>query len=122
MKENRGGKREGAGRPKKEKNYSEDFKEKLLEALEVKAKDTGKSIYQVMVDLIYDEKTQSSVKQAMIKLVKEVFVVSESKKTVENYDLGPKVYLPEVKPKPDEIKKMEERFAKDMENFRAGNA
>jgi hypothetical protein len=120
-KENRGGKREGAGRPKKEKNYSEDFKEKVFEALEEKAKETGRTIYQVMVDLVYDDNTQSSVKQGMIKLIKEIFVISESKRTVEEIK-GPTIYVPVQMEKPEEIKDMEEQFKKDMENMKAGNA
>jgi hypothetical protein len=118
-KENRGGAREGAGRPKKEKNYSEEFKESLLAALEEKAKETGKTIYQVMVDLIYDSRTQSSVKQAMIKLIKEVYVVTESKRTIEEIK-GPTIYVPVQMEKPEDIKKQEERFREGM--GKVGNA
>jgi hypothetical protein len=99
----RGGSRKGAGRPKIAKSYSDEVKKDFLKAAKEKAKETGQTLGQVVMGLIYNEKIQDSVRIAAIKAWAEVVVVKEKKSTVEvNERIGPKIYLPEIAPKPKE--------------------
>lgn len=114
VKENRGGARAGAGRPKKDtKEYSDDFKNTLFDALERKAKETGKNFGDVYADLLYDRKTQDTTKAGLFKILGEISVVKESKKTVTNEDKRPMILLPGVQEKPQEIKNKEHEFSQN---------
>lgn len=102
-KDPRGGARPGAGRPKsKPKEYSDAFKDGLLKALEKKAKDTGLSIYDVIVDMLYDGKTQDTVRVSLFKAFSEIMVVKENKKIIDFTDRKV-LQLPQVQERPAEF-------------------
>lgn len=73
-KENRGGARAGAGRPPGSiaKEYSDEFKDKLLEALDRKAEETGQTVYELFVDRLYNKRVQDAVFASMFKIVADV--------------------------------------------------
>jgi hypothetical protein len=97
-----GGKREGAGRPKAQKNYSDKFKADMLKALGKKAKLEGKTIFDVYADRLFDPKTQSSVFASLMKVMADVMATKETKSTVETHNYGPVIGLPPIKEKPPE--------------------
>lgn len=113
-KENRGGARTGAGRkPKEPKEYSEEFKSTLFSALAKKAKETKKTWGDVFADLLYDRKTQDTTKAGLFKILGEISVIKESKRTVTNEDKRPMILLPGVQEKPQEIKNKEYEFSQN---------
>jgi hypothetical protein len=92
----------GPGRPKKRHNYSDKFKSSMEKALQKKAKDTGKSIFDIFCDMLWtvDKKTASAW-SANFKSLVEIMVAKESHQVVEKHDAGPRIGLPPIK-KPDE--------------------
>ena len=109
--ENRGGARNGAGRPKKEpKEYSDEFKNTLIDALIRKAKKEKKNFGDVFADLLYHPKVQDTTKAGLFKILGEIFTIRESKKTVTNEDKRPVILLPGIQEKPKEIEKKEIEF------------
>ena len=107
----RGGSRPGAGRPKVFKSFSDAVKKDFLKAAKDKAKETGRTLGQVVIGLIYDENIQDSVRIAALKAWAEVVVVKESKQTVEEHRFsGPSICLPPMLPRPDRIKDEEEKL------------
>ena len=98
----RGGSREGAGRPKIAKSFSDEVKKDFLKAAKEKAKESNKTLGQVVVGLIYDENIQDSVRIAALKAWAEVVVVKESKQMTEQV-LKPTIVLPATLPKPKEF-------------------
>lgn len=88
-KENRGGYREGAGRkPKPAKEFSDEFKRGLLEAMSKKESEkNGKSVYDVALDMLYgDIRCQDTTRASVFKIISEVFTVKESEKKVTTED------------------------------------
>jgi hypothetical protein len=103
----RGGSRKGAGRPKIAKSFSDEVKKDFLKAAKEKARETGQTLGQVVVGLIYDGNIQDSVRIAALKAWAEVVVVKERKSTIETKErLTPTIYLPEIAPKPKELEKV----------------
>lgn len=113
-KENRGGARAGAGRPAKpSKEYSEEFKAGFVDALAKKAKETGKTIYEIAIDMYYDRRTQAVAKLGVLKILTEVFVIKESKRTIEEV-FTPRVYLPKQTEKPAEAIERERKSLAEL--------
>jgi hypothetical protein len=99
---NSGGAREGAGRKKAIKSYSDAFKSGMMKALKAKAKETGKTIQEIIVDVAYsDNKKWGNMRAAALKLVADVLVTKESHQTIDKRDIGPQIGLPPIK-KPEE--------------------
>lgn len=97
-KENRGGAREGAGRKKKTQTYSDKFKKGMYSALAMKAKETGKTIQEVIVDMAYtNDKKWGNMRIAAAKLIADVLVTKESHSTIEKHEIGPQIGLPPIK-------------------------
>uniref|UniRef100_A0A6M3K6D5 Uncharacterized protein n=1 Tax=viral metagenome TaxID=1070528 RepID=A0A6M3K6D5_9ZZZZ len=97
-----GGARAGSGR--KSYNISEKEKQMLMKVARKRAKETGRSIADILMDAIYnpeDEKT----KIVAIKLFYDVVTVRDSHKIVEAHQFDHRVLiLPEIKrPKLEEI-------------------
>ncbi|MDI6741635.1 MAG: hypothetical protein QMD11_02760 [Smithella sp.] len=110
-KENRGGPRKGAGRPKKEpKEYSDEFKNTLFNALRRKARKMKKNFGDVFAELLYDRKTQDTTKAGLFKILGEISVIKESRRTVTNEDKRPVILLPGLQRKPEEIVEKEHEF------------
>lgn len=100
-KENRGGAREGAGRPKKvPKEYSEKFKRDLRKALRKKAREAKKTEHDILVELLYDERTQESVRLGAYNKIADVFVVKETKTTVDVNEIHKVIILPPIMKRP----------------------
>jgi len=79
----KGGKREGAGRPKATKLYSDAVKKDFLRAAKRKAKETGKTLGDIVMEIAYGQYHQDSVRIAAVKCFNDVIVVKESVKMVE---------------------------------------
>jgi hypothetical protein len=111
----RGGSRPGAGRPKMFKNFSDAVKKDFLKAAKEKAKETGQTLGQVVVGLIYDENIQDSVRIAALKAWAEVVVVKESKQTIEERRFnGPVIGLPPIMPRPDRDEEEGKQLNREM--------
>lgn len=114
MKEARGGKREGAGRPKKGgREFSDKFRANVLRALKRKAAELGMADpFEAVADLALNPAHQSSVRAAAWKLIAEMNVVKESKQSLDvNHFDRPQVYLPEPMAKPLEAQDKEKEIA-----------
>ena len=104
-KENRGGKREGAGRPKAvPSQFSDQFKKNVMAALKRKAGEFGFSNpLDALATLALDPGVQDAVRLGCWKIIADMNTVKHTKQTVDinRYDM-PQVYLPEPLPKPPE--------------------
>jgi hypothetical protein len=78
--------------------YSDAVKKDFLRAAKKKAKESGKTLGDVVMDIAYGEKTQDSVRIAAVKCFNEVVVIRESVKTVET--LPGVIELPAMGPDP----------------------
>jgi hypothetical protein len=100
--ERRGGAREGTGPKKPIRSYSDKFKADMLKALDKKAKATGKTIYDVFCDKLWDEKQKMPTAWAAnFRSLCEIMVTKETKSTIEKHEIGPRIGLPPIK-QPDE--------------------
>ena len=100
-KENRGGARDGAGRPPKPpKEYSDYFKRGIVRSLKKKEKETGQSVFDIYADMLYSKHTQVAVKASLIKLYSDVMVEKVSKSVTEINDNRQIVILPATQEKP----------------------
>ena len=95
------GRKPGTGRPPKKNTYSDKFKKGMYSALALKAKETGKTIQEVIVDMAYtNDKKWGNMRIAAAKLIADVLVTKESHSTIEKHEIGPQIALPPIK-KPD---------------------
>lgn len=110
-KDPRGGKRPNqTGRPKVKKEYSDEFKAGILKAIAKKAEQTGKTVYDLFADKLYNRKTNDNTFAGLFKILQDTMVVKESLSESHEFKHGPTLYLPETKPKPKEFKEKEEQF------------
>jgi hypothetical protein len=79
----RGGARKGAGGPKQTRIYSDAVKKDFLRAAKKKAKETGRTLGDVVMDIAYGEGIQDAVRIAAVKCFNDVVVVRESVKVVQ---------------------------------------
>jgi hypothetical protein len=110
-KDNRGGARAGAGRPKGDPSaFSEQFKKKAMRALSKMAVQYGiEDPFLALADLALSPDVQDTVRLGAWKIYSEMNVIRESKQSVEvSRGNKPQVYLPEVLAKPPEAVKREE--------------
>lgn len=111
-KENRGGRREGTGRPPKEPNqYDDSTKQDAMKWLNAEAKVRGyKNPWQAMAEFVLTAKSEM-VRALLWKQYVEMNVVKRSKQTVDiNHFEMPQVYLPEPMVKPAEAEAKEREF------------
>ena len=120
-KENRGGARSGAGRPEGSKSkpateYSEEFKNAILNGLAKKAQEVGKDYGYMFAELLYDKRTQDTTKNGLFKILAEIFTVKESKQSIEKTEKSerPVLILPALTDKPGEIVQKEKEFNESM--------
>ena len=99
---NWGGKREGAGRKKQPRTYSDKIKSRLMKVLKGKEKETGKCWLQDLVDMNQDTSVQDSVRIAAKKLISDMLVIRESHRTEEVLHYGPAI-LPVLEDDPSRI-------------------
>lgn len=96
-----GGKRKGAGRPKKTKDYSEETKNGWLKAIKKVAKEKGQTYQEVLVEMLYDNDIQDTVKASIAKIIGEVLVVKATEQKIDvKADKGPVFYIPKKDPDP----------------------
>ncbi len=95
-KENRGGARQGSG-PKAQTVSAAQLKE-MRAAAEKKAKDEGKSLFDVCLDWIYDKDIKIDRQQAAWKMYMDKFLIQASEGGDADKTLGPSIYLPKQKP------------------------
>jgi hypothetical protein len=102
-KENRGGAREGSGRKKKTRIYSDKVKKAYIKAAAKLAKEHGKSIEEVMLSMIYDPKVVDVAKASVLKIYNEALLVKESEQELNVNRSGPGIYLPQTKSDPAKL-------------------
>lgn len=104
-KDNRGGARPGAGRPKDEdRDLSKAQIKEMLRAAARIARQTGVTMDDILVRIAYSEKTKTAEKLAAIKLFKEYTMVKTTDQNVNvSQQIGPKIGLPEIKPLPENV-------------------
>lgn len=109
---NRGGARAGAGRPEKPpREWSNEIKQDLVDALEESAKQKNKSWLQLLAELPYERHTPAQVRIGALRLIAEILVIKESKRTIEERKMAV-ILLPGVQPKPQNIIEAERDFNK----------
>ena len=102
--ENRGGKREGAGRPpRKRPEYSQAAKERTWEAIKTVADELGYDVFEHLVRTASARKGKSMTAQGQnaMKIIKDILMTGESVSRQEIEVTGhraPTVYLPEELP------------------------
>lgn len=101
---NTGGSREGAGRKRIASRWSDVFKRGLIKAIKAKHKETGKSIQEVIVEILYASYQQPKDRIAAYKAISDALVERSSHKTVEEHKhtYAP-VILPPMKDDPATI-------------------
>ena len=89
-------------KPRDKGTLSDNIKNGILAAAAKLAEKYGKTIEEAMLELIYDDDTQVSVKASVFKTYLDALVVkaSEQKIDVSTKQEGPVVYLPEQRPDP----------------------
>lgn len=95
------GEKKAGGRPRKVKNYSEQVKNNWLAAAAKIAKETGMSIEEHLLRMLISPEVQDTSKVGIGKLYCEALLIKETKQTVVEV-AKPKIYLPEIAPKPKE--------------------
>jgi len=104
-KENRGGKRLGAGRPKgSRETLSTRQVGDMLDEAEKRAELEGKTIFGVLLGFIYDIDANLRDRTACIKLALEHTVPKLSEGGEADKALGPAVFLPEQHPRLELVK------------------
>jgi hypothetical protein len=94
-KENRGGARAGAGRPRKKKTVSEKIRAAYMKAARELAKEHGEPLEKAMLRMIYKDDVQDSVKASIMKTYNDALLIRESEsklKVDDNRALGPTIY------------------------------
>jgi len=103
-KENRGGKREGAGRkPEKRASLSVAQVSRMLRKAKKMALKTGKDVDDILIEFIYHADGKISDRLAAIKLFKEYTAPKPSEGGKADKKLGPSLFLPEQRPPELEI-------------------
>lgn len=104
-KDNRGGKRPGAGRKPAEKfTITDQQVREMIAAAKRIAKQTGVTLDDILVRIAYSEKSKTNEKLAAIKLFKDYTMVKTSENNVNvSKQIGPVIGLPELKPLPENV-------------------
>jgi hypothetical protein len=98
--ENRGGARPGTGpKPQPKPNYDEKFKKNVLAAVSRLEKKHQKKFLDAILEQVYDDKAQASVKASIFKAYIDIFTVKQTESKSERHDWkhqGPAIMLPEM--------------------------
>lgn len=104
-KDNRGGKRAGAGRPRQTKTVSEKVKKGWIIAARKIKKEKGMSIEEIALRMLLDPDIQDTVKASIIKIYNDALIVKTSETTQHvDHTHGPAVGLPPVREDPAKLK------------------
>mgnify|MGYP001613488416 FL=1 len=96
---NSGGNRDGAGRKRTASKWSDAFKARLISAINKKKKETGKTIQEVIVEILYASYQQPKDRIAAYKAISDALVERGSHKVVEEHKYA---YAPVLLPVQDE--------------------
>jgi hypothetical protein len=96
-----GGRREGAGA--KKQTLSAFQVQQMLDKAKEYAEKYGKSVDDILLTFIYDEKASLKDRAACIKLWKEYTIAKLSEGGEADKNLGPGIYLPEERPDPAKV-------------------
>lgn len=97
--ENRGGARPGAGRkPGPNRTLSAKLVNEMLRKAKKYARKHGKTLDEVLLDLVYAETTRDADKIACVRLFKEYTTPKIEEGGEVDRQLGPAVFLPEHRP------------------------
>lgn len=94
-----GGSRTGSGKKKTARDYGDAFRLKLSKTIAKKAKETGKGLEEVLIDMVYDDGAMLTARVGALKQVIDVLVPKTSIREV-NQSIthsGPLI-LPELAP------------------------
>ena len=97
-KDNRGGKREGAGRKPVKHSYSAHKIEELNNRIERRGKKENKHMDDVALDILYDETLPPAARINAYKVLKEYSTIKASEGSEADEVLAPAVYLPNHRP------------------------
>jgi len=89
-----GGARPGAGRPRKKKTVSEKIQRAIQKAVRELTKEHGETPEKAMLKLLYDGKTQDTVKASIFKSYLESNIVKETTSKLDVKATGPTIGLP----------------------------
>ena len=101
----RGGTRFGAGRPKEALSTAQV--RAMMNVARMFAKEYKKTIDMVLAEFIYDEDLPKRDRLASIKLWKDCTRIPISEGGEGDKELGPTIYLPEQKPDPAKVVKLD---------------
>ena len=101
-KDNRGGARPNSG-PKPATLSQAQLKE-MKEAAAAKAKEEGKSLFDICLEWIYDTEMKIDRRQAAWKMYCDKMLISVSEGSESDKILAPQVYLPEHRPQLEVVK------------------
>jgi len=105
MTEHRGGAREGTGRKKIQRSWSDKFKSKLWKSLEKEGKKHHKTITDLFAERLFtipNDSRYATTFAGLWKTLCEVMAEKETKTVIEKHDFGPQIGLPPIKEKPTE--------------------
>lgn len=105
--ENRGGWRPGAGR--KPDTLSKHQVDLMLRAAKKRAKEEGKTIDDILLDIIYGDETNNKDRLAGIKLFKDYTIPKIKEEGDTNKALGPQIGLPAMKEDPAKVVQMKKQ-------------
>jgi hypothetical protein len=83
----------------------------MREAAEKRAKETGKTLFEVVLDWIYDERQAIKDRQTAMKLYLDKMLISVSEGGEADKEGGPAVYLPAQRPQLETVKNEETKVA-----------
>lgn len=78
-----GGAKPGAGKKRTATKWSDAFKDDLVRAIEAKKKATGKTVHEVMLDLLYNEETEARSKTPIYKALCDALIQKSTHKELE---------------------------------------
>jgi hypothetical protein len=93
---NWGGSREGAGRKRVRKNWSDKFKTALWKSLEGEAKKQGMTVFDLFSRRIF-ECQNDFVFVSLWRSLCDILATKETLSTIEQHQFGPVIGLPEIK-------------------------
>ena len=93
----------GGGRNPVIRTYSDEIKKRLINALAKKAKETGKTFEEALVELVYIQTKMPLVKLGAIKAILDILVTKETKSTIEKIEVGPSIELTPIKQRDEQV-------------------
>ena len=77
-------------------DYDKDFKDTVCKIVGELEQEQGKPFIKAIFEMIYDEKTQDTVKASLFKTYSEIFATKKTESKIEDATKEPKIYIPEM--------------------------